>query len=80
MVFFHDPPITLGSTSAIGVGFGAGVVYAVAKNQQASAAKKASESLATGAAAASSGAIGGENKRDGEIPLYRMDERDRRKD
>jgi len=33
MLFFGDP-ITLGSISAIGVGFFAGVVYAVAKNNQ----------------------------------------------
>lgn len=33
MIFFGDP-ITLGSISAIGVGFFAGVVYAVAKNNQ----------------------------------------------
>lgn len=33
MIFFEDP-ITLGSISAIGVGFFAGVVYAVAKNNQ----------------------------------------------
>jgi GDP-mannose transporter len=33
MIFFDDP-ITLGSISAIGVGFFAGVVYAVAKNNQ----------------------------------------------
>ena len=33
MIFFDDP-ITLGSISAIGVGFFAGVIYAVAKNNQ----------------------------------------------
>ncbi|KAK0202870.1 UAA transporter [Desarmillaria ectypa] len=33
MLFFGDP-VTLGSTSAIGVGFFAGVLYAVAKNNQ----------------------------------------------
>jgi len=33
MMFFGDP-VTLGSISAIGVGFFAGVVYAVAKNNQ----------------------------------------------
>ena len=33
MIFFGDPA-TLGSISAIGVGFFAGVVYAVAKNNQ----------------------------------------------
>ncbi|KAF8329462.1 GDP-mannose transporter [Cantharellus anzutake] len=38
MVFFGDP-ITLGSVSAISVGFFAGVVYAVAKNNQAKAEK-----------------------------------------
>lgn len=33
MMFFGDP-VTLGSISAIGVGFFAGVVYAVAKSNQ----------------------------------------------
>jgi GDP-mannose transporter len=33
MLFFGDP-ITLGSVSAVGVGFFAGIVYAVAKNNQ----------------------------------------------
>ena len=33
MMFFGDP-VTFGSISAIGVGFFAGVVYAVAKNNQ----------------------------------------------
>ena len=33
MIFFGDP-ITLGSVSAVGVGFFAGLVYAVAKNNQ----------------------------------------------
>jgi GDP-mannose transporter len=33
MIFFGDP-VTVGSISAIGVGFFAGVVYAVAKNNQ----------------------------------------------
>jgi GDP-mannose transporter len=33
MIFFDDP-ITLGSILAIGVGFFAGIVYAVAKNNQ----------------------------------------------
>lgn len=38
MVFFGDP-VTLGSVSAIGTGFFAGVVYAVAKNNQSNADK-----------------------------------------
>jgi GDP-mannose transporter len=38
MVFFGDP-VTFGSVSAIGTGFFAGVVYAVAKNNQANAEK-----------------------------------------
>ena len=38
MIFFGDA-ITLGSVSAIGTGFFAGVVYAVAKNNQAIADK-----------------------------------------
>ena len=33
MIFFGDP-ITFGSVSAVGVGFFAGIVYAVAKNNQ----------------------------------------------
>ena len=33
MIFFSDP-VTLGSVSAVSVGFLAGVVYAVAKNNQ----------------------------------------------
>jgi GDP-mannose transporter len=33
MLFFGDP-VTLGSVSAVGVGFFAGVLYAVAKNNQ----------------------------------------------
>jgi GDP-mannose transporter len=33
MIFFGDP-VTLGSVSAIAVGFFAGVLYAVAKNNQ----------------------------------------------
>lgn len=33
MMFFGDP-VTLGSVSAIGVGFFAGLLYAVAKNNQ----------------------------------------------
>lgn len=33
MLFFNDP-VTLGSMSAVGVGFFAGVVYAVAKSNQ----------------------------------------------
>jgi GDP-mannose transporter len=33
MIFFGDP-VTLGSVSAIGVGFFAGLLYAVAKNNQ----------------------------------------------
>ena len=33
MLFFEDP-ITFGSVSAVAVGFFAGVVYAVAKNNQ----------------------------------------------
>jgi len=38
MIFFGDP-ITLGSVSAVGCGFFAGIVYAVAKNNQANADK-----------------------------------------
>jgi len=33
MIFFGDA-VTLGSTSAVGVGFFAGVLYAIAKNNQ----------------------------------------------
>lgn len=42
MVFFGDP-VTVGSVSAVGVGFFAGIVYAVAKNNQ----KKAEAALQT---------------------------------
>ncbi|KAF9517763.1 hypothetical protein BS47DRAFT_1389484 [Hydnum rufescens UP504] len=38
MIFFGDP-VTLGSVSAVGCGFFAGIVYAVAKNNQANADK-----------------------------------------
>lgn len=40
LVFFGDP-VTLGSVSAIGMGFFAGIVYAVAKNNQAKIEKAA---------------------------------------
>lgn len=40
MVFFGDP-VTMGSVSAIGTGFFAGIVYAVAKNNQSQAEKAA---------------------------------------
>lgn len=33
MIFFGDP-VTLGSVSAVAIGFFAGIVYAVAKNNQ----------------------------------------------
>jgi GDP-mannose transporter len=33
MIFFGDP-VTLGSVSAVGLGFFAGIVYAIAKNNQ----------------------------------------------
>jgi len=33
MLFFGDP-VTVGSVSAVGVGFFAGILYAVAKNNQ----------------------------------------------
>lgn len=38
MIFFADP-VTLGSVSAVGTGFFAGIVYAVAKNNQSKADK-----------------------------------------
>lgn len=46
MIFFGDP-VTFGSVSAISVGFFAGIVYAVAKNNQkkADSAAKAPESI-----------------------------------
>ncbi|CAO1623722.1 unnamed protein product [Sympodiomycopsis kandeliae] len=77
MIFFKDPPVTLGSTSAIGVGFGAGVVYTIAKQQQAAASKKAMNEVNTG--------LRGSQMEDGkpgagEIPMHRMEERDRRRD
>lgn len=77
MVFFKDPPVTLGSTSAIGVGFSAGVVYAVAKNRQAAASKKAMTEVNTGIRGSQV-----DNGKDGqgEIPIHRMEDRDRRRD
>ncbi|PWZ01083.1 putative VRG4-golgi GDP-mannose transporter [Testicularia cyperi] len=48
MVFFHDPPVTLSSVSAIMVGFFAGLVYAVGKNKQAEEAKLLAASSANG--------------------------------
>ena len=46
MIFFGDP-VTLGSVSAVSTGFVAGIVYAVAKNNQSKADKawNASESV-----------------------------------
>jgi len=46
LVFFGDP-VTLGSVSAIGMGFFAGIVYAVAKNNQSNAdkARNAAEAI-----------------------------------
>ncbi|CAO1629473.1 unnamed protein product [Parajaminaea phylloscopi] len=49
MVFFHDPPVTLGSVSAILVGFLAGIVYALAKNAQVAAQKRAAAAAAAAA-------------------------------
>lgn len=39
MLFFGDP-VTTGSVSAVGVGFFAGVMYAVAKNNQKKSERK----------------------------------------
>ena len=44
MLFFGDP-ITLGSVSAVGVGFFAGVLYAIAKNNQKKAEMAAQPSV-----------------------------------
>lgn len=46
MIFFGDP-VTLGSVSAVSAGFVAGIVYAVAKNNQSKAdkARNGSESV-----------------------------------
>lgn len=48
MVFFHDPPVTLGSVSAILVGFFAGIVYAMAKNVHSAAQRRAAAAAASG--------------------------------
>lgn len=85
MVFFHDPPVSVGSVSAIFVGFLAGVVYAMAKNAQAAATKRAAAAAAASGSTLgeSAGALGGEGgsgkSKDGlgEIPMHRMDDRRR---
>ncbi|SNX82408.1 probable VRG4 - Golgi GDP-mannose transporter [Melanopsichium pennsylvanicum] len=67
MVFFHDPPVTFSSVSAITVGFVAGCVYAMGKNKQAEAAKLASNSSANG----SSGVAGPKES----LPLHSLNDR-----
>ena len=44
MIFFGDA-VTLGSVSAVGVGFFAGIVYAVAKNNQKKAEMAAQQTV-----------------------------------
>lgn len=68
MVFFHDPPVTLSSVSAITVGFFAGLVYAFGKNKQAEAAKLA------GNASASGSSIPG-SKDGSSLPMHNLSDR-----
>ena len=44
MLFFGDP-VTLGSVSAIGTGFFAGIVYAIAKNEQGKAESREKDNI-----------------------------------
>lgn len=67
MVFFHDPPVTLSSVSAISVGFFAGLVYAFGKNKQAEAAKLASNSSANGSVSGS--------KDGSSLPMHNLNDR-----
>lgn len=67
MVFFHDPPVTFSSVSAILVGFFAGLVYAFGKNKQAEAAKLANPS------ANGSSSVG--SKSDNALPMHNLNER-----
>ncbi|KAN0061447.1 GDP-mannose transporter into the lumen of the Golgi [Thecaphora frezii] len=73
MVFFKDPPVTLGSTSAIGLGFLAGLVYAYAKNKQAEAAKLATTTPATGVESESRSHA---NSAKGVIPMHNLNSKD----
>ena len=66
MVFFHDPPVTLSSVSAITVGFFAGLVYAFGKNKQAEAAKLAGSSSVNGSSGAKEGAS---------LPMHNLNDR-----
>ncbi|ETS61103.1 hypothetical protein PaG_05050 [Moesziomyces aphidis] len=68
MVFFHDPPVTFSSVSAISVGFFAGLVYAVGKNKQAEAAKLAGTSASNGSS--SSGSKDGSS-----LPMHNLNDR-----
>ena len=69
MVFFHDPPVTFSSVSAITVGFFAGLVYAFGKNKQAEQAKLAGNSAANG-----SSALAG-SKNDSSLPMHNLNDR-----
>lgn len=74
MVFFGDP-VTLTSTTSIGVGFLAGLLYAVGKNKQAEAARLAN-TAATGVNQQPSGS-GHTSDPKGVIPLHHMPDRPR---
>ncbi|PWN40282.1 UDP-galactose transporter [Ceraceosorus guamensis] len=70
MVFFNDP-VTTGSTTAIGTGFLAGLVYAYGKNQQAEAGR-----LASANGAANHGASSSLEERDefkGSLPMHQRE-------
>ncbi|EPQ31604.1 uncharacterized protein PFL1_00937 [Pseudozyma flocculosa PF-1] len=75
MVFFKDPPVTLGSTSAIGLGFLAGLVYAFGKNKQAEAAKAATTTAATGLGSDDRSHA---NSAKGVIPMHTLNSSDRK--
>lgn len=68
MVFFHDPPVTFSSVSAITVGFFAGLVYAFGKNKQAEQAKLAGNSAANG-----SSALAG-SKNGSSLPMHNLND------
>ncbi|UZJ51168.1 hypothetical protein CBS101457_000488 [Exobasidium rhododendri] len=69
MVFFGDA-VTLSSTSAIGLGFVAGLVYAYAKNKQSQDAKRALSTAATNVEHTRSGSGSGRNE--GIIPMHQI--------
>lgn len=69
MVFFHDPPVTFSSVSAIAVGFFAGLVYAFGKNKQAEAAKLGGHASANGSSSMSG------SKDGSSLPMHTFNDR-----